>query len=621
MSAYMGGLYNENGATKRLGPRAWTWSRMSGVQRITSVRFSRYKAFRDFSVALERFNILVGPNNSGKSTILGAFRILTEAIRKARAKSPTVVRGPNGNTRGYGVALGNVPVATENVFHNYDEDQPALVSFRISTGDHLVLFFPERGTCNLICETAGRPVTSPSTFRQHFSVEIGHVPILGPVEHDEPLYQRDAAREALLTHHASRNFRNIWHHYPDAFDEFRSLINTTWPGMDIKKPEVDTSYGKPVLRMFCPEERMDREIFWAGFGFQVWCQMLTFMVINKAASLFLIDEPDIYLHSDLQRQLVTALRGLGPDVLLATHSTEIISEADPDEILVVTKKAKSAKRVGDPSQLRSIFNTLGSNLNPVLTQLARCKRIVFVEGKDFQIMARFAAKLGVRAVAMRSDFAVVPTEGFNPARAKNFADGVEATLASKISVAVVFDRDYRSDSELAAELQELMTFCDYAHIHSKKELENFLLVPEALERAITERIAERNSRTGGTVSFSESIPTLLLAMTDAMKHDVEAQYLKRRHPSAKSQNKSLDDSSITSQLLGEFESGWKDLNARLDMVPAKEVLSRVNAHLQNAYSVTVTPTLVIDAMTESEVPDEMKAMIASLNEFAKSTAK
>src|SRR6516165_8462288 len=115
----MGGLYNENGATKRLGPRAWTWSRMSGVQRITSVRFSRYKAFRDFSVALERFNILVGPNNSGKSTILGAFRILTEAIRKARAKSPTVVRGPNGNTRGYGVALGNVPVATENVFHNY----------------------------------------------------------------------------------------------------------------------------------------------------------------------------------------------------------------------------------------------------------------------------------------------------------------------------------------------------------------------------------------------------------------------------------------------------------------------------------------------------------------------
>jgi hypothetical protein len=68
--------------------------------------------------------------------------------------------------------------------------------------------------------------------------------------------------------------------------------------MDIKKPEVDASHNKPLLHMFCPEERIDREIFWAGFGFQVWCQMLTFMVINRTASLFIIDEPDIYPHSD-----------------------------------------------------------------------------------------------------------------------------------------------------------------------------------------------------------------------------------------------------------------------------------------------------------------------------------
>jgi hypothetical protein len=251
---------------------------MGEIQRITSVRFSRYKAFRDFSVTLDRFNILVGPNNSGKSTILGAFRILGEAIRKASAKSPALVQGPHGETRGYQVSLGNIPVATENVFYDYNEEQPASVSFRVSTGDHMTLFFPERGICNLICETSGRPITSPSTFRQHFSVSIGFVPILGPVEHDEPLYQKEAAREALLTHRASRNFRNIWHHYPDSFDEFRLLIQTTWPGMDIKKPEVDMSHDEPLLRMFCPEERMDREIFWAGFGFQVWCQMLTFMV-------------------------------------------------------------------------------------------------------------------------------------------------------------------------------------------------------------------------------------------------------------------------------------------------------------------------------------------------------
>lgn len=67
---------------------------MNELHRITSVKFSHYKAFQDFSVSLERFNILVGPNNSGKSTILGAFRILAEALRKVRAKAPTFVQGP-----------------------------------------------------------------------------------------------------------------------------------------------------------------------------------------------------------------------------------------------------------------------------------------------------------------------------------------------------------------------------------------------------------------------------------------------------------------------------------------------------------------------------------------------
>jgi predicted ATPase len=69
---------------------------MPGPQRITSVRFARYKAFREFSLSLDRFNVLVGPNNSGKSTILSAFRILAEALRRARARSATFVDGPTG---------------------------------------------------------------------------------------------------------------------------------------------------------------------------------------------------------------------------------------------------------------------------------------------------------------------------------------------------------------------------------------------------------------------------------------------------------------------------------------------------------------------------------------------
>ena len=69
-------------------------------EHFTTVYFQRFKAFRDYSITLRRFNILVGPNNAGKSTILGAFRILAEGIRKARSRNPTLVPGPAGETWG-----------------------------------------------------------------------------------------------------------------------------------------------------------------------------------------------------------------------------------------------------------------------------------------------------------------------------------------------------------------------------------------------------------------------------------------------------------------------------------------------------------------------------------------
>jgi predicted ATP-dependent endonuclease of OLD family len=100
--------------------------------------------------------------------------------------------------------------------------------------------------------------------------------------------------------------------------------------------------------MYCPENRRSREIAWAGFGFQVWVQMLTHLIQAHDKSLFLIDEPDIYLHSDLQRQLLGLLRNLGPDILIATHSTEVIAEAETDDIVLVGKERQAARRIRDP---------------------------------------------------------------------------------------------------------------------------------------------------------------------------------------------------------------------------------------------------------------------------------
>jgi recombinational DNA repair ATPase RecF len=89
---------------------------MPGTHRFVRVEFSRFKAFSRFSLNLRHFNILVGPNNAGKSTILTAFRILAAGMRRAAARRPETVHGPDGRLPGYVVDLRAISVAEENIF-------------------------------------------------------------------------------------------------------------------------------------------------------------------------------------------------------------------------------------------------------------------------------------------------------------------------------------------------------------------------------------------------------------------------------------------------------------------------------------------------------------------------
>jgi energy-coupling factor transporter ATP-binding protein EcfA2 len=588
------------------------------MQHITSIKFTNYKTFNKFSVSLTDFNILVGPNNAGKSTVIGVLKILAEGLRKARARKPILITGPKGiQILGYEVDLNQVPVATENVFHNYEDDSPAIIRFRLSDGTYLQIFFPSQGLCYFNYESSSNIVRSPKDFKKLVSIEIGYVPTLGPVDHTEKLYQKEAARLALLTHTASRNFRNIWYHYYEDFEEFRNLVQSTWPGMDITSPELNTSGKETTLNMFCPEERIPREIFWAGFGFQVWCQMLTYIIKNKNATLFLIDEPDIYLHSELQRQLLSILKALGPDIIIATHSTELISEAEINDILLINKANQAAKRIKDPSQLRKIFQVLGSNLNPILTQIAKSRRVLFVEGKDFSLFSKIARILKKELVANRSDFAVVPIEGFNPTRLRAFKSGIEKTIGSKIISAVIFDRDYRSEEEVLKEKKDLEEGNYFAHIHSCKEIENFLLLPEIILLAIRERLSDYNKRSNQSKTFEHDINELLIEITDTFKYKTQAQLQSHRLKFEKSLNPRLDESTIIEKILNNFEIQWNNLPERLKIVPGKDILSSINEFLQKEYKITITQTNIINCLSKASVPNELKKIIEEISEFRK----
>ncbi|MFZ8305259.1 AAA family ATPase, partial [Staphylococcus aureus] len=76
---------------------------------------------------------------------------------------------------------------------------------------------------------------------------------------------------------------------------------------EVSNLSIRRSYGNKddAFDLFYEEQasRNEREIAWAGDGIQIWLQELYHMWMQRAADVIILDEPDVFLHPDLQRRL------------------------------------------------------------------------------------------------------------------------------------------------------------------------------------------------------------------------------------------------------------------------------------------------------------------------------
>ena len=590
---------------------------MEGKARVsfTSVKFSGYKALKNLSLRLDSLSVLVGPNNCGKSTVIGAFRALEVAMRRARARKAEPYDGPGHLRRGWHIAPDTLPISLENV-HSDLEQARSTVLFRMSNKNQLLLDFPKDGGCFLFADTPGRLVVTPTQFRSAFPITIGVIPVLGPVEHEEVAVKEDTVRRNLSTHRAARHFRNYWMRNLDDFKEFAELVARTWPGMEIEPPEL-LDPMEPKLGMFCREDRMTRELFWSGFGFQVWCQLLTHALRSKGATILVVDEPEIYLHPDLQRKLVAILRSLGPDVLIATHSTEVMGEVDPTDIVVLEKHKRKAERLKSIEDVQDAAEQLGSVHNVTLTQLSRTRRVLFVEGNDdFKRLRRFATVLGLHELAAGLAITPVESEGFaNWKRIAASAWGIEKALGTPLSMGAVFDRDYWPAAEIREMVAELRTRVPFVHVLARKEMENYLLEPTVLQRVVERCVKERARRRNEGPPTVQDVSSLLRNATNPLRDEAQAQYVARRLDHDDSSGRSRDRASVTKEVIDWFTKEWSELNCRIRIVPGKRALARFRRLVQETYSVSLTDHRIISGFTKAEFPDDLRELLHGLDSF------
>jgi len=130
-----------------------------------------------------------------------------------------------------------------------------------------------------------------------------------------------------------------------------------------------------------------------GHGLQMWLQTTWFLSRTPADSTVVLDEPDVYMHPDLQRKLFRLTRSRFRQCIVATHSVEIMAEADPSEILIIDKRERRSRYANNEPSVQLLIDQIGGVHNVHLARLWSARKFLLIEGKDMSLLKRFHAIL------------------------------------------------------------------------------------------------------------------------------------------------------------------------------------------------------------------------------------
>ena len=362
---------------------------------------------------------------------------------------------------------------------------------------------------------------------------------------------------------------------PDQFARLLEILEERF-GARLEAVGFDETQDEYVRADFASGSDVRHDLYSAGSGFIQVVQLLAF-VMAQSPSIVLLDEPDAHLHSSLQRAVIEILDDIGRDegyqVVVATHSKEIINFIDPSRLIFVRAEQSVAAPMSDEVTPLEMLKTLGAVDSVDAVALVQNRRCLFVEGpSDVSILGRFASTLGIRALTGDDRVITIPTGGADRFGHVEQLDVFEQLIGTAIASLEIRDRDGRSD-------EHRQKIVDRAtrplHILARDSIESYLLSSPVIARAVHEVAEER----GREVQVTEQEMEVLLIAISVELREATTDRIAERYVDDCWR---LDGERVTvgaaNQWAREQVSGnWDDLESRLTVVSGKKLLSALRA--------------------------------------------
>ncbi|MCP1235988.1 AAA family ATPase [Gluconobacter kondonii] len=506
---------------------------------ITQIKLSNFKRFRDstFNLHPSGLTFLAGGNNSGKSTLLQAIAVW-EFCRLILENE----RGRNSLSTGYtgqGLGLSNdefSPVAIASLKHlwtNLKTQFPRQDGYSLAVECHWISMAVPKKLRIALALTNDRlfvKAVDSNLTDDDILPTVAYLPPFAGISRREnkmsgaerrsligqglaggvirnlllDMYETNVATRADLKSGRSKiktsDLRRL--RLEDPWEILQTTLAKTFKTQLIVEPFNDLFHN--YIRVNCVKGELEgaafkryqafnaRDLMAEGSGFLQWLSVYA-LALSPITSTLLLDEPDSHLHPSLQVQLIEKLEEIvqksEKQVLIATHSTEILRAAEHTQIL--SFYGTSANYLSKDIQKVNLFIGLGSEYAPKLDPLRISKRMLIVENaSDARLLEAWAQQLNI---LWPKNLVIWPWTGGATERKHLFLQ-LQAEIPGLIAISLR-DRDDMAIGQVNPDtLDDRSQSGTNPNLHLKiwrrRHIENYLLWPPAIARASGKSEAE-----------------------------------------------------------------------------------------------------------------------------------
>jgi len=478
---------------------------------ITKITINNFKKIEKISFEINSPVVLIGPNNSGKTSILQAITLWDAGLKKWAGQ--ILMKGQQSGGKRQGVSINrkdliSLPVPSAKLlWHNLNTHKVIRTNGKPST-DYIFVDIIVEGIENgenwtgafefyyaneesLYCRPMRKSDNAENRFaisKHAFKTKVAYLQPMSGLASSEDRLTPGSIDRRIGEGKTADVIRNICYqllHPERVIDSIPELeIQSRWKeiveiikskfGITIQEPRFYPESG--LLEMSYSENGVIYDLSNGGRGFQQTLLLLCFLYSNPGR-IILMDEPDAHLEVLRQKEIYNLIsevtRKMGSQLIVASHSEIVLREAASRDDNIIAILQNEAFRLNDPRIIKNFRKSL-TDFGWDKYYLAKLKKhCLYLEGTtDVSNLEAFAKVLNHPVSNLILEANVDPVEGNIPAEAFNRFQAIKL-IEPDLKGLCIFDRIGRNKNQ-----DDPMLVLEW----SKREFENYFCKPEILIR-------------------------------------------------------------------------------------------------------------------------------------------